>query len=73
MVTSAIAVDRPRALRFSTSATIRARPEVSAFLIAGSVALYLDALESIGHLLTEDVELAAVQITSNPADANHRF
>jgi len=44
-----------------------------AFVVTGSVALYSDALESIVNLVTAIAALAAIQISSQPADRNHPF
>ena len=44
-----------------------------AYLKTGSVALYSDALESIVNLVTAIAALAAIQVSSLPADKNHPF
>lgn len=44
-----------------------------AYLASGSVALYSDALESIINVVTAAAALAAVRISSKPADADHQF
>jgi cation diffusion facilitator family transporter len=44
-----------------------------AFVVTGSVALYSDALESIVNLVTAIAALAAIQVSSQPADRNHPF
>ena len=44
-----------------------------AFRVTGSVALYSDALESIVNLVTALAALAAIRVSSLPADKNHPF
>jgi divalent metal cation (Fe/Co/Zn/Cd) transporter len=44
-----------------------------AYRIAGSVALYSDALESIVNVVTGAVALWAVWLSGKPADARHPF
>lgn len=44
-----------------------------AYLVTGSVALYSDALESIVNLVAAVAALAAIHVSTRPADRNHPF
>ena len=48
-------------------------PEILAYWLTGSVALYSDALESIVNLVTAVAALYAVHIANQPADRQHQF
>lgn len=45
----------------------------AAYLVTGSVALYSDALESIVNLAAALAALAAIHVSTQPADKNHPF
>lgn len=44
-----------------------------AWYVTGSVALYSDALESVVNVVTGLTALAAIRVSSRPADRNHQF
>ena len=51
----------------------RSRPEILAFYLTGSIALYSDALESIINVATAIAAFFAVRLSAVPPDANHPY
>jgi cation diffusion facilitator family transporter len=47
--------------------------KAAAYLLTGSIALYSDALESTVNVATAIAAIAAVWVSSKPADANHPY